>query len=167
MSCSNAWYLAIFLHAVLTQGTWIHKPGDLHIRGDDGLTHTLSWLVILRTTANDNSHVTAIADSVGLINLGQVLWLEDHFFFVHPAYTSFRTGLSDSSREAIYKSIKNEVEDKLARNSDILKFHVEVFRRRSKRNVEIKDPYFNNEWYLVSWLSTLVILRFLCRVPSL
>lgn len=140
----------LLLYIIAVEGIWIHKPGNLFVVKDNGDKHTLAWLVTLKKHVTNQSHVTSIASSAGLLNIGQVLWLKYHYFFVHPAYKTSHHEILNTSKFNLYHTLRHDAEKLLSQHDDVVGFHVEVFRKRSKRLIKFHDPKFKDQWYLVS-----------------
>ncbi|KAG1696474.1 Neuroendocrine convertase 1 [Nymphon striatum] len=71
MLLANLRIVLLLLYVIDVEGVWIHKPGNLFIIKENGHKYTLAWLVTLNKHIKDEKSATSIANSVGLLNLGQ------------------------------------------------------------------------------------------------
>lgn len=144
---------------VLSQA-YVRHQGVVHYQHDDGAIHTLAWAVKIRFMQTQSlQNVSQIAQEMELINAGQIGAIQDYYLFIHPFYfpntndskisNTYKKENKYTSR-AVFFAIKNETENKLLTHPAVLWFKQEIMRHRSKRQLEFQDPYFPNQWHLVS-----------------
>ncbi|KAG1696473.1 Neuroendocrine convertase 1 [Nymphon striatum] len=119
MLLANLRIVLLLLYVIDVEGVWIHKPGNLFIIKENGHKYTLAWLVTLNKHIKDEK-----------------------------TYKTSHREIVKTSRLSVYNTLRNDAEKSLSNHKDVVSFRIEVFRKRSKRLLEFKDPNFKEQWYL-------------------